>query len=449
MTNKYDIATAMNSIMASPRHQAVFAKPQPQFTKTAADKNENGDKVKDAVAACKKVMKDMKCGGSVKASGDTVVITCSDKDAVKKCKALCKKHGVKCEVKEPKQSKASRYHACVMGLAKISEYLDDAGLSKEAAYTLLALDGLVRNAMPSGDDGDCGMAKDKKTTHKHELAKHTHEDDDDPECHVHKGKGKTKNLSEKEEKEIGKKKFPFNKDDEDDEDDDDCGSMVPKQAQTMYMPTDYMTPQGWTTGPATGPGAARMAPTPAPATPAIAPKLHPLDPGLDIPDSFLNSTDPNDPLNPWMGTPPDPATINAIFKARKAYRAAGGDDSFADTHDIFQAPASKGDKPNWEEHIDTMGMKPHNLPLQLKDELGLYDFDLEEDGEGDLRSRMDDEEDEEDDSSSFLMGLIDEELEGFEAPEFGTKAIARKNLTSLQKVALELRKARRGVRRPF
>ena len=40
MSTKFDIATAMNSIMASSTHQAIFAKPTPQFSKTAASKED-------------------------------------------------------------------------------------------------------------------------------------------------------------------------------------------------------------------------------------------------------------------------------------------------------------------------------------------------------------------------------------------------------------------------
>jgi hypothetical protein len=134
----------------------------------------------------------------------------------------------------------NKYQACVYGLAKISETLDNAGFEKGATLALLALDSLVKDAQCMSDDGekdddsddsDDGEKdddkKDKKTTHKHETTKHTHEDDDDPECHVHE-KGKTKNLSEKEEKEIGKKdkgkgKPPWLEDDE-----DDCGGSYPK-----------------------------------------------------------------------------------------------------------------------------------------------------------------------------------------------------------------------------
>lgn len=153
MTTKFDIAASMNGIMKSPDYQAVFSKPQPQFNKTAAKKDDkkDGDKLKDCVAECKKIMKEIGCKGSVKASDDKCVITCDDKGAIKKCKAVCKKHGVPCEVKEPKSKKASQYHACVMGLAKISEALDKMGLAKESAHAIIALDGLVKAAQSTGE----------------------------------------------------------------------------------------------------------------------------------------------------------------------------------------------------------------------------------------------------------------------------------------------------------
>jgi hypothetical protein len=201
--------------------------------------------------------------------------------------------------------------------------------------------------------------------------------------------------------------------------------MKSKKAQDMRMPMDYMTG---------------------------GPQLHPLDPGLDTPDSFLSSTDPNDPLNPWLETPPDRATINAIINARQAYRAAGegNDSSYADTDDMVSVPAGEG----LEEGMDYLGADPLDFPLgeQWLAELDEEELDpknspmalMKRKKEQDLRSRMDSEED----AGSYLTSLIDEELEGEDFPETGTEAVASKKLTSLQKVALELRKARRGIR-PF
>lgn len=236
MAQKYDIAAGMSSIMSSDTHRSIFARPTPGMTKTAAKKEDDGNKdnkgdAKTCAAECRKIMKEMECGGTAKASGDKCVIMCDDKAAIRKCKAKCKKMGVECEVKPMKkamtQAAMNKYQACVYGLAKISETLDNAGFEKGATLALLALDSLVKDAQCS-DDGEKEDKKDKKTTHKHETTKHTHEDDDDPECHVHEN-GKTKNLSEKEEKEIGKKnkgkkgKPPWLEDD-----DDDCGVAYPK-----------------------------------------------------------------------------------------------------------------------------------------------------------------------------------------------------------------------------
>jgi hypothetical protein len=387
MTNKYDIATAMSSIMASPRHQAVFAKPQPQFTKTAADKSKSDSAVKDCVDYCKKEMKDAGCGGSVKASGDKCVISCPDAKVTKKCKAYCKKKGVECEAKEPKakeskapkakeskQSKASRYHTCVMGLAKISEYLDDAGLSKEATYALLALDGLVRNAMPSGDDGDCGMAKDKKKGKKGKLPAFLDKDKDGEVDDKFKSKKNDKDEDDEDEE-------------EDDEDEDDCGS-------DMMDADDYDSDD------------IKVAPAPKEYTPGL--------------ETYLQGLGFEHGLEP----PVEDSDLSGIAQ-------------------------------NWAAELDEEDLHPDNSPMARM----MRERDLRSRMDDDMEGASDEDEDPGEDPGSFMMegeegdepdimGMIDDTLGDWEPPVVGTRAIAKKKLTSLQKVALELRKARRGVR-PF
>lgn len=227
MSNKFDIASSMNSIISSDAHRAVFARPAlPGMTKTASKKDDEdkkddkkesgGDDAKACAAECRKIMKEMECGGTAKASGGKCVIMCDDKDAVRKCKAKCKKMGIECEVK-PVKSAMNKYQACVVGLAKISETLDNAGFEKGATLALLALESLVSEA------GD--KAKSKKDEKKEPGKKDEKKDD--------KGKGKDEKKEEKgkakDKKEDKKdKKLPpwLNKDKKDKA---DCGVM-PKKA---------------------------------------------------------------------------------------------------------------------------------------------------------------------------------------------------------------------------
>src|SRR5271157_4156510 len=132
MANKYDIASSMNSIISSPGYQTIFTKPQPVFTKTAANK-EDDDKAKAKAKADKEKEKAKKE---------------AEKEKAEKAKAKEKADKVKAKAKadKAKAKKMSHYQACVVGLAKISETLDNAGLEKAASLTLLALNSLVANA---------------------------------------------------------------------------------------------------------------------------------------------------------------------------------------------------------------------------------------------------------------------------------------------------------------
>lgn len=154
---KYDIASSMNGIINSPSYQAVFTKPQ--FSKTAAKKDkEDEKKTKDKSEKTdekgKTDKKEDKSKDKEKGKSEKSDPKKNDKSDVKDGK----KEKEKCKEKDKKGKpckKASQYQACVMGLAKISELLDDVGLEKEATYTLLALNGLVKSAQYTvTDDGD-------------------------------------------------------------------------------------------------------------------------------------------------------------------------------------------------------------------------------------------------------------------------------------------------------
>jgi len=131
MSTKFDIATSMNSILGSHEHQTIFAKPVPQFTKTAAKKKgEKCPKCKCDPCECDKIEKEKK------------------KEEKEKEKAKAEK----AKAKKPAKKKASQYETCVIGLAKISEMLDSVGLAKASSYTLLALDQLVSRAQTMPDN---------------------------------------------------------------------------------------------------------------------------------------------------------------------------------------------------------------------------------------------------------------------------------------------------------
>ena len=184
MANKYDIASSMDSIISSPSYQAVFARPQPVFTKTAAKKEDDDDKAKAKEKADKEKEKAKKEAEKEKAE-----------KAKAKEKADKEKAKAKADKAKAKAKKMSHYQACVVGLAKISETLDNAGLEKAAALTLLALDSLVANAEENAELVDSCAAKDGKKKDKEEEDKDKEEDEEDEE-----------EEEEEEDEEEGKKK---------------------------------------------------------------------------------------------------------------------------------------------------------------------------------------------------------------------------------------------------
>ncbi len=178
---KYDIAASMNGIMTSPSYQAVFTKPS--FNKTAAKKEEKdtkGDKDEDKKSKGKSEKTEEKGKDKVekkddkgkKAEKPEAKKGDKDKSDVKDGKKEKKEEKKEEKGKKDKKDakgkcckKASQYQACVMGLAKISELLDDVGLEKSATYALLALNGLVKAAQYTvSDDGKHVIFEPEKIT---------------------------------------------------------------------------------------------------------------------------------------------------------------------------------------------------------------------------------------------------------------------------------------------
>lgn len=124
---KFDIASTMNGIMSDPGYQSVFLK-------TAAKKEDK----KDDKKTDKKDKKEDKCGKN-----------CD-------CKECKKDKKDKKDDKKPVKKK-SDYEMCFLGLSKISEMLDDAGLEKAATYALMSLNSLVKSAEEVCED--CADAK--------------------------------------------------------------------------------------------------------------------------------------------------------------------------------------------------------------------------------------------------------------------------------------------------
>jgi hypothetical protein len=166
-TNKYDIASAMNGIISDPVNQSIFSRPQP-LTKTAAKKDDTADKAKAEKEKAKE-----------KAA--------KEKEKERAAKEKAKEQAAKAKAKKKASTK---YEACVIGLCKISEMLDEAGLSKSSSYALLALNDLISTAA-------------KKKEEKEEKAKGKKDE-----------KGKGKKEEPKDEKAKGKKAPPFMKKDE-------------------------------------------------------------------------------------------------------------------------------------------------------------------------------------------------------------------------------------------
>lgn len=148
--SKFDIATEMNGIMASPVYQSVFAKPELQFNKTAAKKVDEKEKAKaEAAKEKEKAAKEKEKAAKEKAKA-------KEKAEKEKAKAKAEKEKAKA-----KKKAMTKYEECIYSLCKASEILDQAGLNKASALTLLALDNLVKTAAKKKDDSK-GKKEDKK-----------------------------------------------------------------------------------------------------------------------------------------------------------------------------------------------------------------------------------------------------------------------------------------------
>ena len=165
-TSKFDIASTMNSIMASQAHKAVFARPDP-FTKTAATKD--ADKAKEDKAKAK--AKEDKAKAKAKEDEAKAKAKAKEDKAKAKAKEDKAKADAKAKAEKAKKKAMSQYHACVIGLAKISEVADDAGFSKAATYALLALDSLVKSAEKKTKEDEKKDKKDKKEEEEKEEKK--------------------------------------------------------------------------------------------------------------------------------------------------------------------------------------------------------------------------------------------------------------------------------------
>lgn len=334
--SKFDIATSMNGIMNSPEYKAVFAKPQPQLTKTAAKK---------------KTCKDCDCD------------PCKCKGKGKKDKKEDKKD--KNDAKGKKKKAMNKYQAYVIGLAKISESLDkesSPAFNKTASLVFAALEELVTNAMPTGEYGsegssDCGYASDKK--------------DDDK-----KDKKDDKDEDEKKDK----KENPFAKKDDDEDDEDEKEDKEDKDDASDVAFVDDVGKD----------------------------KCLPGDPMCDLDGEPLNAAD-------------------------------GGDED--DASDWYNKLMEKVIDPSHPEHdavTETLGGD------------GPEDPEFSEEDIEALLSGLDDEEDDgtpEEFSFVSLMNPDDarSKMDDEGLGEIEYKSLAGKKLTSLQKLAFELKKSKRPL----
>lgn len=138
--SKFDIAAEMNSIISSPVHQSIFGRPD--FLKTAAKKED--DKAAKEKAAKEKAK-------------------AKEKEEKEKAKAKAEKEKEKAKAEKAKAKKKAmtKYEVCVKSLCAASEILDEAGLSKASALTLMALDSLITTAAKKKDE-KAGKKDDKK-----------------------------------------------------------------------------------------------------------------------------------------------------------------------------------------------------------------------------------------------------------------------------------------------
>ena len=149
--SKFDIAAAMNGIITSPAHQSIFAKPEPQFTKTAAAKKDDDKAKADKEKAKAKAEAEKEKEKAAKEKA---------KEKAEKEKAKEKAEKEKAKAKAAKKKAMTKYESCIYNLYKASEILDEAGLSKASALALLALDDLVKTAAKKKEEKEKG--KDKK-----------------------------------------------------------------------------------------------------------------------------------------------------------------------------------------------------------------------------------------------------------------------------------------------
>ncbi|MCK9567738.1 hypothetical protein M0R72_02160 [Candidatus Pacearchaeota archaeon] len=148
--SKFDIATEMNGIIASPVYQNIFAKPQ--LTKTAAAKDADKAKAEKEKAKAK-ADKEKEAEKAAKEKA---------KEKADKEKAKEKAEKEKAKAKATKKKAMTKYESCIYSLCKASEILDEAGLGKASSYALLALDDLIKTAAKKKEEKEKGKGKDKK-----------------------------------------------------------------------------------------------------------------------------------------------------------------------------------------------------------------------------------------------------------------------------------------------
>jgi hypothetical protein len=156
--SKFDIATEMNSIITSPGNQSIFARPEPQFAKTAANKEDDKAKAEKEKAKVKAEAEKAKAKAEAEKAKEKAAKE-KAKEKAEKEKAKEKADKEKAKAKATKKKAMTKYESCVYSLCKASEILDEAGLGKASALTLLALDNLVKTAAKKKEDG---KGKDKK-----------------------------------------------------------------------------------------------------------------------------------------------------------------------------------------------------------------------------------------------------------------------------------------------
>jgi hypothetical protein len=209
--SKNDIASTMNSIMSSPKYQAVF-------TKTAAKKEE-------------------KC--PCKEKGDKCKDKCKDKDKGKD----------KGKGKDPKKKGLNPFQKCVAGLASISKTLDDAKFEKAATYAVLALDALVKQA--EEECANCGTVPTDVLSVKDKPEKKEDEEDEDEDEEDEEEDTEKKDDEEEDEED---EKDEDEKDEEEDEDENDAWNWfglkkdkqpAPGPSAQPAPPASNPQPTGW------------------------------------------------------------------------------------------------------------------------------------------------------------------------------------------------------------